>query len=266
MQPELAQLQAEMAQQRREMARITRRRPWWLAVVAMSVMLGPSALLMPLRAVGAPAPAAVLTNEELTIKVKRQAKRVKELETLLEHFSRVGTDVYLTGANLHILSGSGATGGAVNGLGNLIVGYNESRGAGDDRSGSHNIVVGPRHNYSSYGGLIAGFQNTISGTYAVVSGGNLNTASGNRASVSGGEFNTASGLLSSVSGGRTNTASGLASSVSGGRSNTASGFFASVSGGTQNLASGSRASVSGGLNRTASGIYDWRAGTLFQTQ
>ena len=251
MQLELAQLQAEMAQQRREMARITRRRPWWLAVVAMSVMLGPSALLMPLRVVGAPAPAAVLTNEELTIKVKRQAKRVKELETLLEHFSRVGTDVYLTGANLHILSGSGATGGAVNGLGNLIVGYNELRGSGNDRSGSHNIVVGDRHNFSSYGGLVAGYQNAVSGVFS---------------SVSGGFGNTASGISASVSGGFNNTASGQDASVSGGRDNGASGNESSVSGGSQNLASGVRSSVSGGFSRTASGTYSWRAGGLFQIQ
>ena len=43
--------------------------------------------------------------------------------------------------------------GPVNGLGNVVIGYNELRGAGDDRSGSHNLVFGSRNNYSSYGGL-----------------------------------------------------------------------------------------------------------------
>ena len=177
--------------------------------------------------------------------------RVTALETLLAHFSRVGSDVYITGANLHILNGTGSTDGRVTGLGNLIVGYNELRGSGNDRSGSHNIVVGSRHNFSSYGGLIAGFSNTISGQYA---------------SVSGGAFNTASGLWSSVSGGDSNTASGDTASVSGGAFNIASGVLSSVSGGLSNIASGSRASVSGGRSRTATGQFDWVAGGLFQTQ
>ena len=45
---------------------------------------------------------------------------------------------------------------AGNGLGNLVIGYNELRGAGDDRSGSHNLVIGSRNNYSSHGGLVGG--------------------------------------------------------------------------------------------------------------
>jgi hypothetical protein len=41
------------------------------------------------------------------------------------------------GVNVQIMNGSGMTGGMVDGLGNLIVGYNELRLAGNDRSGSH---------------------------------------------------------------------------------------------------------------------------------
>jgi hypothetical protein len=44
----------------------------------------------------------------------------------------------------------------VNGLGNVVIGYNEPRGAGDDRSGSHNLVIGSQNNFSSYGGFMAG--------------------------------------------------------------------------------------------------------------
>jgi hypothetical protein len=96
--------------------------------------------------------------------------QVAALESLLQHFSRNGNQVYITGANLHIVDGSGTTDGTTNSRGNLIVGYNELRGTDDDRTGSHNIVVGPRHNYSSYGGLVVGYQNTISGAHSSVSG------------------------------------------------------------------------------------------------
>ena len=189
------------------------------------------------------------------------------------------TTIQIHDANLQIVNGSGATDGLVDGLGNLIVGYNELRGAGDDRSGSHNLVVGKEHNFSSFGGLVAGFSNTVSGNLSSVSGGRFNTASGdyswvsggtgNQASglvssVSGGLFNTASGPFSSVSGGGYNTASQSISSVSGGRYNIASGTYSSVSGGQSNTASGDRSSVSGGNGRSALDIFDWVAGALFQ--
>ena len=171
--------------------------------------------------------------------------------------TQVGTEVFFTGCNVNIRSGSGKTDGTVNGLGNLIVGYNANTG-GFARTGSHNLVVGDQHTYISYGGLVAGFQNGIAAPWASVSGGDGNTASGTEASVSGGADNTASGAKASVSGGVGNTASGFFTSVSGGVSNTASGmdggtYGASVSGGETNTASGFAASVSGGFTNTASG-------------
>ncbi|RWX46827.1 hypothetical protein H206_03567, partial [Candidatus Electrothrix aarhusensis] len=75
-------------------------------------------------------------------------------------------NIYITGANLHIRSGSGATNGNVNGLGNLIVGYNESND--DIKTGSHNLVIGKYHSYSSYGGFVAGYDNQISGIFSSV--------------------------------------------------------------------------------------------------
>ena len=42
---------------------------------------------------------------------------------------------------------------------------------GDVRTGSHNLVLGDENNYSSYGGQVAGSDNTISNGYASVSGG-----------------------------------------------------------------------------------------------
>ena len=63
-------------------------------------------------------------------------------------------------ANIHVQDGSGDTAGAINGLGNLLIGYNEN-GAGfipGERDGSHNLLVGEGHRYSSYGGFVAGYR------------------------------------------------------------------------------------------------------------
>jgi hypothetical protein len=181
-----------------------------------------------------------------------------------------GPNITFKGANIHIVSGSGATddnlfhGGSLTGLGNLIIGYDEPRldTPPVDRSGSHNLVVGRYHSFTSsaFGGLVAGTSNTISREAASVTGGKDNTASGFAASVSGGFTNTASGFTDTVTGGLANTASGIGCSVSGGDGNIASAanfdsdVGASVSGGFGNTASGLAASVSGGSRNTAGGV------------
>lgn len=184
--------------------------------------------------------------------------------------------VRFSGVNVQIVNGMGETHQS-NGLGNLIVGYNEprlgnvvcSKGEHDNendcvsdsgtwsanhKSGSHNIVGGDRNAYSSHGGLVVGSGNVISHAFAVVSGGQSNIASGPWSSVSGGHGNIASGSVSSISGGDMNVASGDVSSVSGGSDNTASGHVSSVSGGSSNIAAGAVSSVSGGNENTASAV------------
>jgi len=135
------------------------------------------------------------------------AARIAALEAKLNGLTRSGNDFIITNANLYIQSGSGYTYGTINGKGNLIIGYNESRGGlSDVRTGSHNLIVGNQQNYSSYGGMVVGQINTISAPYSSVSGGYLNTASGEGSSVSGGSTNTASSWYSSVSGGHQRSA------------------------------------------------------------
>src|SRR3954470_19896162 len=126
-----------------------------------------------------------------------------------------GPHIIFSGANLHIVSGSGTTddGGTPLGLGNLIIGYDEDPAQNPtqtglpldpgDRGGSHNLVIGRFHRFTqaAFGGLVAGETNTISNVSASVSGGVRNTASGQNASVSGGDSNIASGSAASVSGG-----------------------------------------------------------------
>ncbi|HAC79809.1 MAG TPA: hypothetical protein DCG06_05910, partial [Deltaproteobacteria bacterium] len=121
-------------------------------------------------------------------------------------------------------------------------------------SPSHNLVVGPYHTYSQAGGLVAGFNNTTSGSYASVTGGSENIASESRSSITGGRSNEASGTDASVSGGFLNKATADRSSASGGRENQALNTFAWTGGGYRNKASGLYAAVSGGESNDASGI------------
>jgi hypothetical protein len=179
-----------------------------------------------------------------------------------------GPHILFTGANVHIRSGSGATddGSSLTGLGNLVIGYDESPGilSSGDRGGSHNLIIGPANKYLSYGGLVAGDHNSISGPSASVSGGYFNVASGQYASISGGSNNAGSGTFSSVSGGFDNTASDIWDNISGGYINTASGEASSVSGGYFNTASGDESSISGGSSRSVTAQYNWAAGSLVE--
>lgn len=87
-----------------------------------------------------------------------------DLEYKLQYVTGGANEIVITGANLRIVNGLGNT-ETTNGLGNLIVGYNESRlifpecfppstdpKCRDTRTGSHNVVVGRLHNFSSFGG------------------------------------------------------------------------------------------------------------------
>lgn len=187
----------------------------------------------------------------------------------LAHFSIESIDgcysVVLTGANFHLRNGLGATNGNLrqpfgteavlaNGLGNLILGYNESRalvGGGTDlRTGSHNLVLGQGQNFSSVGGLVAGQINQVTGANAAITGGQWNSASGACASVSGGSRSSAGGACAVVCGGDMNNAAGRATVVGGGRLNSAS---------------GEAAAVTGGANRGAAAPNSWAAGGLFQS-
>jgi hypothetical protein len=198
---------------------------------------------------------------ELEAQVGVLAVALQEAQEILQ-FVRVETEEMdgltgphwiIEGANVHVRSGSGRTSDgceprdpdypnceSLTGLGNLMVGYNQPvrprdpPGLPNIRTGSHNLVVGDLHSYSSFAGFVAGVRNDITAAHA------------------------------SVSGGTVNRASGYASSVSGGNINRASDFASSVSGGLQNVASGGSASVSGGEDREAPDSFSWAAGNLFE--
>ena len=161
--------------------------------------------------------------------------------------------VTFEGANVLIQSGSGTTEGTVNGLGNLIVGYNEST-SGGLQTGSHNLIVGPEHVFVSYGAIVAGYSNRSDGAYASVLGGYSNAATGTSATVLGGYANNASGDYATVAGGGANDASGDYSSVLAGYGNAASASNSAVVAGDVNKATGGSAAVLGGYKNTASGF------------
>jgi hypothetical protein len=122
-------------------------------------------------------------------------------------YDAVARDFILEGCNVPIRNGMGDT-RTVSGLGNLIIGYNQSLGP-KDRTGSYNLVIGDEHAYSSYGGLIAGFRNSVSSPWGSVTGGTDNSVAGVSGSVTGGRDNkvTASNTASISGGaGRTLTA------------------------------------------------------------
>ena len=87
-------------------------------------------------------------------------------------------DVKVSSGNLVVQNGTNNTATA-NGKGNVVIGYNATRGPHKDkRGGSHNLVVGDKQNYASYGGIVGGYQNEISGKYATAAAGAESTASG----------------------------------------------------------------------------------------
>jgi hypothetical protein len=181
-----------------------------------------------------------------------------ELETLnkiLPHVKYVESGVggkptiQFSGVNVQVVSGVGKTNAAVNGEGNLVIGYDENPGT---ETGSHDLILGEEQTFTSYGGIVGGLANSVTGPNASVIGGSLNSADGEGASIDSGQHNVASSRYASISGGFGNLATGSYAALSGGVGNTASGSYASVGGGASNEAS-TEAWIGGGYKNTTSG-------------
>jgi hypothetical protein len=209
------------------------------------------------------------TVNKVTVKYKTEPlpgkAELEKLDKLLPHVNYVESGIggkptiQFSGLNVQVVSGAGATGAAVNGEGNLVIGYDEDAEK-HEQTGSHNLVLGEEQTFTSYGGILGGFKNTITASYATVTGGWKNTASGEYASVGGGYKDNAEGEDAWVGGGQRNTASGELSSVGGGWGNTASGALSSISGGLENKAFGGISSVSGGFLNRSVGALSWVGG------
>ena len=114
---------------------IERRLRWWRRLAYGLGVLG--LLSLPLTSGTAQEGYSSSTKE-----LRSLARRVEDLEYKLVHITSGPDDVTISGANLRVVNGLGAT-NTTNGVGNIIVGYNEDRGDGNDtRTGSHNVVGG----------------------------------------------------------------------------------------------------------------------------
>jgi hypothetical protein len=149
-----------------QMRTVERRLRWWRGLACGVGLLGLVSLPLPSGTAQSPAEPPL-------------AQRVAALEQKLQSVTVGEDELVMTGVNLRIVNRLGTT-STVNGLGNLIVGYNEERvfdnsgnRATNTRTGSHNVVVGTEHNFSRFGGIVVGTFNEISGDYSSVSGGGL---------------------------------------------------------------------------------------------
>jgi hypothetical protein len=102
---------------------------------------------------------------------------------------------------------------------------------------------------------IPGDNNTASGTFAVVGGGQDNSATYEWSTVGGGRGSLASGWASTVSGGYANAATTGYATVAGGWANTNSGSASFIGGGMSNLVTAEYAAVGGGQLNKAEGAY-----------
>ena len=121
----------------------------------------------------------------------------KTADMSIVHLTYDGTSyktVRFSHVNVQIVNGTGATDRAQNGqllgegLGNLIIGYNERtyQTSPSHRTGYHNLIVGKRNDYTSYGGAVFGEFNRITKKFATVTGGYDNKATKPYSSISGG--------------------------------------------------------------------------------
>jgi hypothetical protein len=162
------------------------------------------------------------------------------------------TDFIFEGCNVHILNGAGST-TSLNSLGNLIIGYNKNQVS--QRSGSHNIVVGDLHEYTSYGGVVTGTENTISSPNStIMSSVDSSTTGTGGAAIIGADRGMTQGNAVLLGGSQNFASSGahFAVAVGGNQNQVLSGNAVAMAG-TLNVASGGNAVVCGGSENTASG-------------
>lgn len=191
-----------------------------------------------------------------------------------------------TNVNIQLNSGAGSTSG-VNGLGNLIIGYNEASTsapffcsdpqypdskscignletwAQNVRIGSHNLIVGGGHSYTKYSAAMFGWNN-VSNAIGTLTAGVLNIANGNSSSITGGQKNNTNANLTSITGGTDNTANSTLSSITSGRGNTTNGYGSSITAGNSNSThvNSNWSSVSGGSSRSTVSAFSWVGGSL----
>lgn len=154
--------------------------------------------------------------------------------------------IQISGVDLQLYAG--AKEDEVTGLGNFVIGNDESPGS---QSGSNNLIMGSvEQSFTSFGSILGGSHSSTLGQSETVLG-FKNSADGPEDSVIGGKENVAESINSSVSGGIGNRADGDSSSITGGNSNLASGPDSTVLGGYANNAAGNFSTVLGEAEKSA---------------
>jgi hypothetical protein len=186
---------------------------------------------------------SVTQSQALTINSLNS--RMVALEAKTSSITVDGTELRIDGMNLHLRNGSGTTDGAPNGLGNLIIGYNEST-PDNLRSGSHNLILGLRNSYTSIAGIVGGYDNLIASPYAAVITGDNNQATGEQSVIISGTGGLADDTTAVVVGGFQNRATGFRSVTISGWQNDARGSYSAILGGDTNVATATESSIGGG--------------------
>jgi hypothetical protein len=146
----------------------------------------------------------------------------------------VGPNIVFSGANIHVVSGSGNTWDNFNptGLGNLIIGYDEGYIEQiPNRTGVHNLIVGRYHEFTrlAFGGIVSGEQNILNGAEEALIGGASNTTNTSFGVIVGGVGN------STIFGSPTSPNGSYAQVVVGGAQNSTAGAVSCIFGGTGNV-------------------------------
>jgi hypothetical protein len=198
----------------------------------------------------------------------------------------VGPHIVFHGANIHIVDGMGST-NLTNGTGNLIIGYDEDPGLAPtftfpgqvpipfngttsvvgtpvalqtgDRSGSHNLVIGRWHKFTTtaFGGFLAGEFNVIQNEADSITGGLLNISNpqGMWETIVGGAGNSVGAFPgSTILGGEYNDVAAPFTTVVGGYSNLAQNNYAVTLGGSNNQNNGAYSVILGGSNNDSTNV------------
>ena len=171
-----------------------------------------------------------------------KANTVLELDGLLGRTQDAhGYDTALfRGVNVQVVNGVGAT-NSVNGLGNLVIGYNASSAASVNRLGSHNLVLGDEQSYPNTEAVVT--ERIVSNTDLAIN------VSNNMSTVVGSNQGTTIGASQAVTVGKdlTETIGGDRSAVVGADSLESIGRSATIAvGGNASIDVGDNMSVNGG--------------------
>ncbi|HVX34096.1 MAG TPA: hypothetical protein VHA80_13235 [Solirubrobacterales bacterium] len=198
-------------------------------------------------------------NKSLAERLDGATARVAALEGTFAGVTREGTTLKFSGMNLQVLSGAGSQ-TATNGLGNVIIGYDEEPA---EQSGSNNLVMGTvGQGFDSTGGILGGLGNFMGGEDQFVSGAE-NEATGAVAAIVGGDRNkvlgsgatAVSGVLNEIGEGAAFTAA-----VGGTGDTLNTGHFGVTIGGARNEVTGEGAVAAAGSENTAAGQFSFARG------